>query len=105
MTSHPPPPHFIKHWRKFRGLTQAALATAMGVDRTLITKLETFSHRYNQDVLESAAKALDCQPWELLVRDPQDDPFGLWAAADRLSADSLRTLATVAQSLPAKMSQ
>jgi transcriptional regulator with XRE-family HTH domain len=79
-------PHYIREWRKERGWTQLALAEAMGVDRTLVNKLERFAHRYNQDVLEAAAKALGCSTAELLVRDPSD-PHGFWSEYDRLDAE------------------
>lgn len=72
------PPHYIRDWRLHRGLTQEALAKATGIDRTLIAKVERFRNRYNQDILEGIAKALQCTTADLLLRHP-DDPDGLWA--------------------------
>jgi transcriptional regulator with XRE-family HTH domain len=77
--------HYIREWRKKRGLTQGALADAMAVDRTLVNKVETGAHRYNQDFLEGAATVLGCSTAELLVRNPADT-YGFWAEYDRLSA-------------------
>jgi transcriptional regulator with XRE-family HTH domain len=69
--------HYVREWRRKRGLTQLALAQACGVDRSLIAKLESGVHRYNQDILQDCARVLDCSVADLLVRHP-DDPGGTW---------------------------
>lgn len=62
---------FLAEWRKHRGLSQQALADAMGTSKGYISELERGVRRYNQDLLESAAKALDCSPGDLLSVDPR----------------------------------
>jgi transcriptional regulator with XRE-family HTH domain len=91
-------PHYLREWRKHRGLTQAALAAAMGIDRTLICKTETYKLRYNQDLLEAAARVLQCTPAELLVRDP-NDPHGLWAELERMTAEEQATAGRMLRAL------
>lgn len=62
--------HYIKEWRKHRGMTQVALAAAMGVSRSYLTMIERGDTRYNQDFLELAAQHLDTTPADLLARAP-----------------------------------
>lgn len=75
--------HFIKEWRKHRGLTQEKLAERIGVDRTLITHIEKGRRKYDQAFLEAAAEVLRCEPADLIVRDPSD-PDGMWSVYDQL---------------------
>lgn len=71
------PRHFIREWRKHRGLTQEQLAERMGVARSYISHIENGKRRYDQPFLEAAADALRTSPGDLLQRDPlQEDP--LW---------------------------
>jgi transcriptional regulator with XRE-family HTH domain len=76
---------FLKEWRKHRAMTQQQLADALDTTTSRISELETGSERYNQDILESLAKALSLPedpvtPADLLSRRPGDpaSPFDLW---------------------------
>lgn len=62
--------HFLKEWRDFRGLTQEQAADRVGVSPTTWGRIENSKVPYNQDFLEEAAVALQCDPWDLLNRDP-----------------------------------
>jgi len=62
--------HFIKEWRKFRGLTQEQLAERVGVAISSISQLETMKQGYSQPTLEAIADALNCEPADLLMRNP-----------------------------------
>jgi transcriptional regulator with XRE-family HTH domain len=64
-------PHYIKEWRKHRGLTQEQLAERIGIARSYLTKIERGSRRYDQPFLEAAADALRCEPGDLIMRDPR----------------------------------
>lgn len=66
------PSHYIRQWRKHRGLTQADLASAIGVDRTYLNKIERGKRDYVPHVLEAAAAQLGCAPGDLISRDPAD---------------------------------
>jgi DNA-binding Xre family transcriptional regulator len=77
------PRHFIREWRKFRGLSQDQLAERIGMDKGYLSKIETGKRRYDQPFLEAAATVLQCAPADLLMRDPSD-PDGIWSVWDTL---------------------
>lgn len=64
------PSHFIRAWRKARGLTQQQLADQVGIDRSYLSNIETGRRRYDQPFLEAAAARLRCTPADLISRDP-----------------------------------
>lgn len=74
---------FLKEWRKSRSLTQEALAEAIGSSSGYISELEKGKRRYNQDLLETLAEALQCTPADLLNRDPSDSE-AIWSIWDQL---------------------
>lgn len=82
--------HFIKEWRKFRGLTQEQLAERVGVAVSSISQLETMKQGYSQPTLEAIADALQCEPADLLMRkppnkdDPDDPNGGIWSIWENL---------------------
>lgn len=63
-------PHYIKEWRKDRGLTQLQLARAMSISRPYLTMIERGDRRYDQPFLEAAAAVLNCTPADLIGRPP-----------------------------------
>lgn len=77
------PRHFIKAWRKFRGLTQEQLASRMDVAVSTISQLETGKQGYSQPTLEALAEAMSCQPADLLMRDPSRDNV-IWSIEEQL---------------------
>jgi transcriptional regulator with XRE-family HTH domain len=95
---HAPTRHFIRAWRKHRGLTQAQLAERIGIDRSYLSNIETGRRRYDQPFLEAAAEALRCEPADLIVRDPTE-PEGLWSIWDQLAPVERRQLVEVAKAL------
>ena len=64
------PTHFIREWRQHRGLSQAALADAIEIDRTYLNKIERGKRRYVPTVLEAMAATLGCRPGDLISRHP-----------------------------------
>jgi len=92
------PRHFIRAWRKYRGLTQAQLAERIGIDRSYLSNIETGRRRYDQPFLEAAAEALRCEPPDLIMRDPTE-PDGLWTIWDQLAPVERRQLVEVAKAL------
>jgi transcriptional regulator with XRE-family HTH domain len=95
---HAPTRHFIRAWRKYRGLTQAQLAERIGIDRSYLSNIETGRRRYDQPFLEAAADALRCEPADLIMRDPTE-PEGLWSIWDQLAPIERRQLVEVAKAL------
>lgn len=64
------PAHYLKQWRKHKGLTQTQLAGRINLDESNISRLETFKLRYTQETLELIAEAYDCDPADLLNPPP-----------------------------------
>jgi transcriptional regulator with XRE-family HTH domain len=75
--------HFIREWRKHRGLTQAQLAERIGIAESYVSKIESGKRRYDQPFLEAAADVLRCDPADLIIRDPSD-PDGIWTVWDTI---------------------
>ena len=75
--------HFIKEWRKFRHLTQEQLASRLEVAVSSISQLETGKQGYSQPMLEALADALECQPADLLMRNPTVKD-AVWSIRDQL---------------------
>ncbi len=64
------PNHYVREWRKSRGLTQERLAERTPFSPGAISQLETGRTAYTQDMLEALADALDCKPGDLISRNP-----------------------------------
>ena len=76
---------FLKEWRESRGYSQETLAEIVGVTQGQISQLERGLINYTQPMLEALAEALNCDPADLLVRNPAD-PSGIWSIWDQLEA-------------------
>jgi transcriptional regulator with XRE-family HTH domain len=61
----------IKELRKLRKMTQQELAQKIGTSQVQIGRLENSERGLNIEDLPIIAKALDCEPWELLPLDMQ----------------------------------
>ena len=81
------PRHFIRQWRKHRGLTQEQLASRVDVATSTISQLETGKQGYSQPMLEALADALGCQPADLLMRDPLREG-AVWSIEQQLKTAS-----------------
>jgi transcriptional regulator with XRE-family HTH domain len=90
--------HFIKEWRKHRGLTQEQLAERIGITKSYVSKIESGKKRYDQPFLEAAAVVLQCEPADLLVRDP-GDPDGIWSIWDQLKPVERGQVVEIAKTL------
>lgn len=63
-------PHFVREWRKYRGLTQERLAERTPYTLGAISQLETGRTKYTQDMIEALASALGCSVGDLISVDP-----------------------------------
>src|SRR5271166_3357427 len=63
---------FIREWRSFRHLTQEQLAERVNMSPGNLSLIERGLQNYTQDTLESLAEALQCDPADLLMRNPLD---------------------------------
>lgn len=75
--------HFIREWRKFRGLTLERLAERIDVTHGAIAQLERGEVNYTQPMLEIIADALNCQPADLIGRPPNKE-FGIKPELQRI---------------------
>lgn len=85
-------PHFIRAWRKARGMTLEALGEAVGMTSQNLGRIERGETAYTQDTLEAISDALSCPLADLLSRDPEAE-------------QSERPAAVNANSLPAPVVQ
>jgi len=88
---------FLKEWRKHKGLSQEKLAEKLGIHKGDISNLEKGKRRYNQDILEALADALECEPADLIMRNPAD-PDNIWSIWDKAGEgerNDIRRLAEV----------
>ncbi|SHN18513.1 Helix-turn-helix [Roseibium suaedae] len=74
------PRHFIREWRKHRGMTMEQLAEAAGVTQGSISQLERGQINYTQPTLEAIAKALFCSPADLIMHTPDHAAADDWMA-------------------------
>lgn len=88
--------HFIKEWRKYRGLNQEQLAERIGVSVSSISQLETGKQGYSQATLEAIAHALRCEPQDLLMRDPESED-AMWSIWDGLEPEQRRQITEIAK--------
>lgn len=72
--------HYLKEWRKKRGLSLRKLADRMETEPGVplmshanIGRIENFEQPYTQELLEAAAEALECSVSDLLSVDPTKD--------------------------------
>jgi len=63
-------PFYLREWRKHRGLSQMRLANRIGTTNSYISQLENRRKPYNETLLNALADALDCEPGELLNKNP-----------------------------------
>ena len=95
------PRQYIREWRKFRALTQQALAERMGLARSYISHVEKGRRRYDQLFLEDAAEVLGCTPGDLIMRSPYDSE-GLWLAWDQVDPVDRPVAAKMLRALKSK---
>ncbi len=61
--------HNLKKIRKSRGYTQVDFALKLGIKQAELSQFEAAKRGFSPESLDSIAKALDCEPWELLKPD------------------------------------
>lgn len=64
------PQHYIREWRRHRGLTQAQLAGAIAMHRSQLNKIERGRRYHSKPVVEAIAAVLGCAPDDLIRRHP-----------------------------------
>lgn len=99
------PKHFLRAWRKHRGLSMEAVVEKvralvedrvlaegeegdlkrLGISQPNISRVERGEIPYNQTLLELLAEAYGTDPASLIMRNPED-PEGLWSIYDQIPA-------------------
>lgn len=74
---------FLRQWRDNAGLTQEQAADRIGITQGQLSRIERGDTPYNQDFLERAADAYNCDPADLLMRDPSKKD-AMWSIVDQL---------------------
>jgi transcriptional regulator with XRE-family HTH domain len=89
--------HFIKAWRKHRKLTLEQVAERLNVTAGALSQLERGETGYTQPMLEALADALNCEPSDLIVRDPKTTA-GIMLIWDQIpEADRVQALKVLSQ--------
>lgn len=72
LSERPKRPTFLQEWREYAGFSVREAANEIGIDRSMLSKLERnkTAQGYNQVFLEAAAKAYGCEPADLISRAP-----------------------------------
>lgn len=89
---------FFKEWRQHRGLSQEQLADRLETSVASISRIESGTQPYTQDVLEALAEALMTDPASLLMRNP-DDPEAIWSIWDQAKKGERQLIEELARSV------
>lgn len=81
------PHHFVREWRKYRGLTLEQLAERVEVTHGALSQLERGLVNYTQPMLEALADALNCEAGDLIMRNPLAMD-ALWSIKEQLAKAS-----------------
>lgn len=89
------PRHYIRQWRLHRGLTLEQLAERVGVTHGALSQLERGLINYTQPMLENLAFALQCEPADLIMRDPESETWTIFDSVRDLPEVDQRRIAAV----------
>ena len=94
---------FLKEWLKYRNLTYEKFAERLGTSKGVISDLANSRERYHRDHLWEFAQILDCEPWEIINRNPlEPPPVGIESIAEtvqRIPIDERERALRAAQSM------
>lgn len=93
--------HFVKQWRKFKGLTQEQLAERIGVTPGAISQLEMGRVRYTQNMLEALADEFGCKPGDILNVDPTKEG-AMWSIWENLDIATRNQVVEIARTFQKK---
>jgi transcriptional regulator with XRE-family HTH domain len=89
---------FFREWREYRSLTQEQLADRLETSVASISRIETGTQPYTQDVLEALAEALSTDPASLIVRNPLDAE-AMWSLWDQAKQGERQLIEDLARSV------
>jgi transcriptional regulator with XRE-family HTH domain len=91
-------PILLRSWRKHRGLTLEQLAERLHMNKGALSRIERGERPYTQDFLEAVADILQCEPVDILIRDPSE-PDSVWSIWDRISPPQRDTARRILEQL------
>lgn len=91
-------PTYFKEWRKYRNLTLERLAERIDVTAGAISQLENNQVSYTQGMLEALADALQCEPADLLIRDPSKSE-AMWSIYEQLDVTQKKQAIVILKAL------
>jgi transcriptional regulator with XRE-family HTH domain len=89
---------FFKEWRLHRGLSQEQLADRIETSVASISRIESGTQPYTQDVLEALAEALNTDPASLIMRNPEE-PEAMWSIWDQAKKAERQLIEELARSV------
>lgn len=97
MTKSGNPHHFIREWRKHRGLTLEQLAERLHTTHATLSRIERGLLPYNQPLLERLAEELGTDPASLIMRNPEagDAIWSIWDTLTPVQRTQLEEVAKV----------
>ncbi len=91
-------PHYLREWRERRGKTLVQAAEYLHMTHGTLSKIERGKVPYNQRLLEALAEYYECEPADLIIRDPSD-PSGIWSIWDQAKPGDKRKIVQVAKTI------
>ena len=64
---------YLREWREYRQLTQEQASERLEITQGQLSRIERGQVPYSQGLLEAAADAYSCEPWDLLNVNPMID--------------------------------
>jgi transcriptional regulator with XRE-family HTH domain len=99
--------HYLRPWRKYRGLTLAQVADAIDLHLSVLAKIEAGKTAYTQPRLEALARLYRCHVSDLLNPPPSPETAlpALLMAIKRLSDDEQQRALAVLRAAFDKLSK
>lgn len=89
---------YIKAWREHRHLTQDQLAERLSTTKATLSRIENGKIPYSQDFLEACAAQLNCDPADLIMRDPTA-PDAIWSIWEQASKAEKEQIVNISRAL------
>jgi transcriptional regulator with XRE-family HTH domain len=89
---------FLREWRRHRDKTLVQVAEELHLTHGQLSKIERGLQPYNQELLERLSEIYNCEPVDLLIRDPSE-PTNIWSIWNQAKPGERRQIETVAEAL------
>jgi hypothetical protein len=88
-------PNYLRAWRKHRGRTLVQVAEQIHLSHGQLSRIERGDSPYNSDLLEALAELYQCEPVDMLIRDPSE-PQSIWSIWDNAKPGEHRQIVDLA---------